>query len=103
MSEWTSRYEYTESNVESYAPSRGGVYRLLYYSGGSYYVFYVGKSENLKRRLLEHLSYSEPDPCIKRHTGEYTCYFRYVRVDFELERDRIERQQISEYHPTCNR
>jgi len=103
MSQWTSRYEYTPSNVETYVPSVGGVYRLIYYSGGKYYVFYVGKSENLKRRLLEHLNYLEPDSCIKRHIRGYTCYFRYLAVDYESDRDRIEIQQITQYNPTCNK
>jgi len=103
MSEWTKRYEYTESNVETYTPSRGGVYRLIYHSGDKYYVFYVGQSEDLKRRLLEHLSSSEENTCIKRYLRDFTCYFRYLEIDDKTERNKVEEQQISEYNPTCNR
>lgn len=66
MSKWTNRYSYTEANVNNYAPTSGGVYRLINKSGDKYFVFYVGKSEDLQRRLLEHLSPNNPDECIKR-------------------------------------
>lgn len=102
MGEWTRRYEYTETNVETYVPSLGGVYRLIYHSGDKYYVFYVGESNDLNRRLLQHLSSSEPDPCIRKHLRNYTCYFRYTKVSTQKEREGIEDQQIREYTPTCN-
>jgi len=101
MGEWTRRYEYIDSNVEL-VPQKGGVYRLIYNSGDRYYVFYVGQTENLQRRLNEHLSPSEPDACIKKHLDNYNCYFRYITVNTQQERDRVELQQINEYNPTCN-
>jgi len=102
MSEWTRRYEYAPSSVETYVPQSGGVYRLIYNSGDRYYVFYAGQSENLRRRLGEHLSQSEPDACIKKYLSTYRCYFRYIRLDTQTERDKMETQQIREYNPTCN-
>ena len=103
MNEWSGRYEYTEANVKKYAPTSGGVYRLIYKKDSeSRYVFYVGQSENLERRLLEHLASSEQDTCIKRHLKNYSCYFRYLRVTLRSERDKIEEQQISKYSPKCN-
>jgi len=102
MDEWSSRHSYTEANVRKYAPTSGGVYRLINKSGDKYYVFYVGQSNDLERRLLEHLSSNEPDACIKRNLRDYDCYFRFIEVSSASERDRIEKEQIKKYSPSCN-
>ena len=102
MADWSDRYHYTEENVRAYAPTSGGVYRLIYKSGDEYIVFYVGRSENLEARLLQHLQSSEPNECIRRHLRDYTCYFRFLKVSTESERLRIEQEQIKEYNPSCN-
>jgi len=102
MSKWTILYAYNEDNVKKYATLIGGVYRLSYKKNDEYYVFYVGQSDNLERRLLEHLSSSESDPCIKRHIREYDCFFRFVEISSLEERRRVERDQIDKYDPTCN-
>jgi hypothetical protein len=102
MSEWTGRFSYDADNVNSQAPLRGGVYRLVYYSNEKFYVFFVGQSNNLRNKLNEHLNSSEQNACIKECLSKYPCFFRYVEVDDSLERDRIEGQQISEFHPSCN-
>ena len=102
MAEWSNRYAYTEANVGKYAPTSGGVYRLIYKSGDDYYVFYVGQSDDLERRLLEHLSSNEPDACIKRHLRDYSCFFRFLDVSSASEKDRIEKEQIKKYNPPCN-
>ena len=103
MAEWSNRYSYTEANVQKYAPLTAGVYRLIYKRGDNYYVFYVGQSDNLERRLLDHLRPSEPDACIKRHLREYDCFFRFIEISSLDERNRVEREQIDEYNPPCNR
>ncbi len=102
MNKWTQRFEYIESYVESYAPELAGVYRLIYNLGDKYYVFYVGQSNNLRRRLREHLDVSESDSCIKKHLQGYRCFFRYVEIDSQEERNKVEAQSIEEYNPTCN-
>ena len=63
MANWSNRYSYTEANVKNHAPTSGGVYRLIYKDKDRHPVFYVGQSNNLQRRLLEHLSPNEPDAC----------------------------------------
>jgi excinuclease UvrABC nuclease subunit len=103
MSQWSERYPYTEANVQRYAPVSGGVYRLINKSGDNYCVFYVGQSDNLQRRLLEHLAPSETNACIRRHLREYSCFFRFLEVSSSQERSRIEQEQIKEYDPTCNK
>jgi len=103
MADWSNRYEYTEANVKTYAPTSGGVYRLVYHkSGDKYYVFYIGQSEDLEIRLLQHLQTSEPDACIRQHLRDYTSYFRFLKVGTQAERLRIEQEQIKKYRPTCN-
>jgi excinuclease UvrABC nuclease subunit len=96
-------HSYTEANVQKDAPLTAGVYRLSYKKDDKYYVFYVGQSNNLQRRLLEHLSASETDLCIKRHLRDYDCFFRFIEISSLDERSRVEREQINEYDPDCNR
>jgi len=103
MNNWSNRYSYTEENVQKHAPLTAGVYRLIYKSDDDYYVFYVGQSNNLNRRLLEHLSSSETDSCIKRHLRDYNCFFRFIEISSQDERNRVEREQIEKYNPNCNR
>jgi len=99
---WSSRYEYTGSNVNVYAPTGGGVYRLVHKSGDEYYVFYVGQAANIDERLRQHLAATEPDACIKRHLRDYTCYFRYAMVSSLTDRNGAERALYDQYKPTCN-
>jgi len=103
MSQWSERYPYTEANVQRYAPGSGGVYRLINKTSENYNVFYIGQSDNLQRRLLEHLAPSEPNACIKKHIYEYSCFFRFIEVSSSQERSRIEQEQIREYNPPCNK
>jgi len=99
---WSIRYPWNKENVNRYTPERGGVYRLIYESSGKYYVFYVGQSNNLRRRLIEHLSPFEPDACIRRHLQQHTCYFRFIIIESEFERRMEEGTEIREYNPSCN-
>lgn len=103
MGNWSNLYPYTKANVQKYAPLTGGVYRLSYKKNSDCFVFYVGQSNNLERRLLEHLSSSEIDICIKRHLRDYSCFFRFIEISSQDERNRIEREQIDKYNPDCNK
>ncbi len=102
MAEWSERYLYTESNVDKYAPESGGVYRLIYASENKYYVFYVGQSDNLHDRLKAHLAPSEPNECIKKYLHNYTCYFRFIKISSQTERDKVEKEEIEKFNPVCN-
>ena len=102
MSEWSKKYPYTDSNVDIYVPTTGGVYRLIYGSDDEYQVFYVGQSEDLQGRLHDHLNPSERDECIKRHLRDYSCYFRFIEIASETDRDKVEEEEIEEYKPPCN-
>ena len=102
MSSWSSRYSYTEEKVKKNTTSAGGVYRLSYKRGDSYYVFYVGQTDDLQRRLLEHLAKAESDKCIKKYLQDHSCYFRYLKESSESKRLKIEQDLIKEYKPKCN-
>ena len=80
MAEWSAAYAYTEANVRARAPMNAGVYRLLSRSSRASHVLYVGQTNNLQWRLLQHLSPSEPDACIKRYLRDYVCSFRFVEI-----------------------
>ncbi len=100
--DWSLRYEYTGSNVNVHAPTSGGVYRLIYKSDDKYYVFYVGQAGDIDERLRQHLAVTEPDACIKRHIRDYTCYFRYAKIESIADRNGAERALYDKYEPTCN-
>ena len=102
MSEWSSRYSYTDSNVNLYVPTNEGVYRLIYKKDEKYYIFYVGQSDDLQRRLNEHLSYLEPNECIKRHLQNFNCFFGLIEITLQSERDRVEEEEIEKHKPPCN-
>ena len=102
MANFSDMYSYTEENVKRYATLAAGVYRISYKKNDKYFVFYIGQSNNIQRRLLEHLSPSETDPCITRHLRDYVCFFRFIEISSLDERSRVEREQIKEYNPTCN-
>ena len=102
MSGWSSMYPYTDNNVNLYAPASEGVYELIYKKSEKYYVFYVGQSDDLQRRLNEHLSYSEPNECIKRYLQNFNCFFRFIEITLQPERDRVEEEEIEKYRSPCN-
>jgi len=73
--EWNLKpYVLNEDKIKQVAPDKGGIYRLSNKKVG---IFYVGQSDNLKSRLLEHLSDKEENNCIKKKL-EFQAYFRYA-------------------------
>ena len=76
---------------------------MIYHLGEDYYVFYVGQSDDLKKRLAEHLSTSEPNSCIEKYIKDYSCYFRFIELSTQRERDAVEQEEIAKYNPVCNR
>jgi excinuclease UvrABC nuclease subunit len=75
---------------------------LSYKSGDNYYVFYVGKSDKIKERLLQHIAPSEDNLCIKTYVSTKECYFRYAKVSQSYIREAAEHQMYKHYVPTCN-
>lgn len=101
---WSGFYTpYSESNVNNYVPEKAGVYLLwVKLHNGKWTCFYVGQAENLKTRLLQHLSSSEKNDCIKTHVSTYTCGFEFALVGRQADRDGIEKFLYDYYKPECN-
>jgi excinuclease UvrABC nuclease subunit len=102
---WTKLIQLTSENLDDIPENIPGVYRLSYKhpTDGNYYVFYVGKSENIKRRLLEHIAPEEVNEGIKLFVNSKICYFKYAQVSEDYIRSAAERQMYKHYEPTYNR
>ena len=85
-------HQFSRAGVHDHAPAESGVYVIH----GLKSCLYVGESQNIRLRLLEHLA--DTNGCIMRHMP-----FTFA---FELAQDgvRVERQKefILEFRPLCN-
>lgn len=100
---WTKLTGLKETFVKALADNLPGVYRLSYEAeDGNYYVFYIGKAEDIKKRLLEHLSSGEKNVCIRNYLSTKNCFFRYAKITKSYIRDAAERQMYKQYEPSCN-
>jgi excinuclease UvrABC nuclease subunit len=98
---WSTLHILNEENIQQLADIPG-VYRLSSRGKDSNaYVFFVGKSENIKPTLLEHLK-NEKKICIKNYIESSVCFFRYAQISQEEVRSAAERQVYKYYQPTCN-
>jgi excinuclease UvrABC nuclease subunit len=102
--EWSNRYNHNEDDVQKYAPTSAGVYILLVKKkdSGKWRRYYVGQAKNLKQRLLDHLSDSEENECIKKKVTDKVVGFRTAIVSKQSDRDGIEKFLIDEIEPKCN-
>ena len=70
--EWSNFQKLTEGNIQSYVPTSAGVYLLwVQLKNENWRCYYVGKANDLKQRLLDHLSDNEPNDCIKEKVKKY--------------------------------
>ncbi len=85
-------------------PNEAGIYRLTYKAtDGSYYAFYVGRSETSIKEDLGVITKGKTDnPCIKSHLENLECYFRYALVKDPEERKNAERSIYDHFKPKCN-
>lgn len=90
---WIGLKPFTRFNVMM-MPNSPGVYALNDASGN---IIYIGGSDDLKRRLTEHLPENETDnPCIRRSATQ----FQYLVIaGWQTEEQRL----INRYSPACNR
>jgi excinuclease UvrABC nuclease subunit len=99
---WSRRIRWVGENATA-VPQKAGVYTLITkHADGKYYRDYVGQSENLVHRFLEHLSPSEPNGCVRRKLHDEVAYFRYALVASKDERLDAEQALYDSYGPTCN-
>ena len=90
------KYPFTRYGINTHAYSSSGVYAI--YADGVW--LYVGKSSDMRARLLEHESgASDQSGCIKLHGANLFSF----EVQFSPERERREDELIRRYNPICNR
>lgn len=100
---WTKLTPLSETFAKELADNLAGVYRFSYKADdGNYYIFYVGQAEDIKKRLLEHISLTEKNICIKNYLATKGCFFRYAKITQDYIRDVTEKQLYKQYQPTCN-
>lgn len=83
-------------------PRTPGLYLLLCEADNGYEVFYVGRTNNLRKRLLEHIHRNESNPCIKRHLRDYKCYYHTIELRSIQFLPTFESELIRTYQPPCN-
>lgn len=88
---WEGIIAYEEDN-DYRIPEDGGVYEILVIQDDSKYSRkYVGKTDDLKRRYLEHLSDDEDNEDMKNGLKNYECGFDFALIDNED--DRLDAEQ----------
>ena len=99
-----SKLQPLDQSVISGQPQSAGVYRLSYKSAdGSFYVFYVGNATtSLRDSLLQHISESEENVCIKTTIKNLECYFKTSEVSNEDDRLNIVKTMGDHFKPKCN-
>ena len=78
--DWKGYFGYTEDNVQKYAPTRAGVYKIgIKQKDGKLAVRYVGQANDLDRRLKEHLDLkNEENECLVERLRKYHAAFSFV-------------------------
>jgi excinuclease UvrABC nuclease subunit len=92
--------KFNEAEVKRLGPTSGGVY-ALWYKTGRWGCYYVGKADNVQKRLLEHLSDKEENPCIKKKRGS-KCVFDWMLILTENEKSGAEKYLYDKLQPECN-
>ncbi|QSO49180.1 GIY-YIG nuclease family protein [Alicyclobacillus mengziensis] len=105
MADYTSYIKYTEDNVRSNVPESGGVYKIgkeKPNDTSKVSVVYVGKSDNLQRRLLEHLSNTESNDCLKKKVSSGNLWIAWTVISGSAQRTAEETDRIEHFSPECN-
>ncbi|MDE2589409.1 MAG: GIY-YIG nuclease family protein [Patescibacteria group bacterium] len=100
--EWHGRFSFTDEKVREVTETDGGgnYMILVELKNGNYRPIYVGKAENLRKRLLEH--FSENGTCLKKHIEKYTLGMRFCYVGAEGDRKDVEHTLYHKYSHECN-
>jgi excinuclease UvrABC nuclease subunit len=102
--EWSSFQLLSEETVKKHVPASAGVYLLwVKLKSGKWRCYYAGQAEDLRKRLLDHLSAGEPNDCIKNNVAKYTSGLEYARVAKQADRDGAEKFLYDHFKPECNK
>ena len=86
-------YALTIKEVCLHVPQTSGVYELclkegqITYSKGDSSIFYIGRSKNLEKRLMEHLQARTKNKILARCLGHETCGFRFLVAEDSYRRE----------------
>ncbi|MEK7121854.1 MAG: GIY-YIG nuclease family protein [Patescibacteria group bacterium] len=102
--DWKGYFEYTDGNVQKYAPTKAGVYKIgIKQKDEKLAVRYVGQANDLDRRLKEHLDLdNEPNECLVERLQKYHAEFSFSEVSAQSDRDGAEKALYDFYEPACN-
>jgi excinuclease UvrABC nuclease subunit len=102
---WSPKFkDYSEKAVDLATPEKPGIYLIFVSQNNrtSGRLIYVGQSENLRDRLVEHLSDNEPNEALRNHLSEHICWFQFTPITKQSERDGVESFLIRRLRPECN-
>jgi len=100
---WSRLIDLNEGNVRLSVPRSAGVYLLcVKMKDGKWRCFYTGQAENLEERLLQHVSLSETNQCIRGRARSQVCGMYFARVENERDRNGAEKYLYDYYSPECN-
>jgi hypothetical protein len=86
------RHRFERESIELNAPESSGVYGLF-----SALWIYIGDTDNIRARLLEHFDGDDHDPCIAHHQPTGFAFELIPPVD----RSRRKEQLLKELLPIC--
>lgn len=107
-------YPLTAKDIALNVPQSCGIYELrlkdggIAYPGGKSSIFYIGRSKNLRKRLIEHLQPRARNKTINCYVQDRLCGFRFLVVE-ELCRIQEEKRLYDLFvstfgaPPKCNR
>ena len=94
---------YNVADVQAHVPHSPGVYMIrVLLRGGGQRVIYVGQASDLQDRLLDHLSPSEENACLRDHVAKHELEHTWVVLTSAAARGEEESTKITEHNPECN-
>lgn len=100
---WSSPRRYMREDIQRFSTEKAGIY-LIYAERANAYkqLVYVGQADNIKTRLLEHISENEKNEILKRILSHEVCYYSYAEVPLPNKRNSIENFIYNKCHPEAN-
>ena len=102
--EWSKfSYSFEEKDILEKTPESPGIYLFwVKLTKGSWKCFYIGETNNLRKRILSHTKPTEKRPCIKDRITGKTCGYEFAIVEDESHRDGIMTYLYDYYKPECS-
>ncbi len=88
---------YSKQGAQSIKAGQRGVYGLIQVQKDGWVWIYIGRAEDIRKRLLEHLK--EDDPCL----GSYRPTHFVTATAITQDKVRREKELTLEYDPECNK